>query len=217
VQRIYRLAELTEDWNYIAQHDGWSSAMPAILGKLSSLLYQRRQFIVMARSLSTPLPDLLPKIDLEIRPFEPADLALIQGYDLPSDAKLCARRLMFGHRGLLALSHGQFTGYAWSYTAAQPALDRLRFELAPGDVLLISDYTVPAFRRRGVQTALILARLRLFHSLGYQCAYTCIAMQNNPSLAAYRKAGVREYGVMYDLRIGPWRRTHFRRFETMNC
>ena len=216
MQRLNRFTELTEDWSFIAQHDGWSPAVSAISTKLLSLLYQRRQFIVIARSLLTPLPDLQPKIDLEIRPFKPADLDLIQGFDFPSDVKLCARRLKCGHRGVLALVQGHFAGYAWTYTAAQPALDHVRFDLASGDVLLLSDYTVPAFRGQGVQTALILARLRMFLHMGYQRAFTCVHKQNSPSLAAYRKVGGHDYGVMDDLRIGPCRRAQFRQLGAMH-
>jgi GNAT superfamily N-acetyltransferase len=210
MQWISRLAELTEDWKYIAQHEGWSSAISAIVSKLLSLLYRRRHFIVLARSLMPPLPDLQPGIDLEIRPFEHSDLNLIRGFDLPSDVKLCARRLERGHRGVLALTQSQFAGYAWSYTATQPALDYVRFDLLPTDVLLISDYTVSTFRGRGIQTALILARLRIFHDLGYQRAFTCISPDNCPSIAAYRKVGGYEYGVIDDLRFGPWRRKYYK-------
>ena len=108
---IRRMAELTEDWRYIAQYYGRASALSTILRKLFSLLYQRRQFAVLSRSLITPLPEFNPKIDLEIRPFEHSDIELINGFDFPSDVRLCARRLEYGHRGFLALAHNQPAGY----------------------------------------------------------------------------------------------------------
>jgi len=216
MQRIGRLAELTEDWNFIAQYDGRGTAIHAILRKLIGFLYQRRQFIVMARSLLEPLPDINPNIDLEIRPFVHADLGLIQGIQLPSDVKLCALRLECGHLGVLALAENKLAGYAWCYTATQPVLDRVRFDLSPGDVLFLSDYTIPAFRGQGVHTALTLTRLSMFLALGYRRAFACVNSHNLPSLAVYRKVGSYEYGVIEDSRLGPWRHIHYRIFDDGN-
>lgn len=200
----------------MAQHYGRVSALSTIFLKLFSLCYQRRHFAVLSRSLKTPLPEFSPKIDLEIRPFEHSDIDLISGFDFPSDVRLCARRLEYGHRGFLALAHNQPAGYAWGYTSTLPAIDRVRIDLSPTDVLLLSDYTIPSFRRQGIQTALILARYRVFRDLGYQRAFTCINTDNSPSLAAYQKVGGQEYGEIDDLRLGPWRRTYFRRGDDTN-
>jgi len=208
MQRLERFVELIDDWSYIAQHEGRSSSLLAMLKKMTGLLYHRNQFVVMACSLLEPLPDLRPKIELEIRAFEPSDLSLLTGCDFPSDIRLCAQRLKYGHLGVLALAQDQVAGYAWTYTSTQTALDRIRFDLSSKEVLFLSDYTVPTFRGLGVHTAMTLRRLQIFQELGYQNAFACVDSKNGPSLAVYRKVGGYPNGVIQDLGVGPWRRLH---------
>jgi GNAT superfamily N-acetyltransferase len=172
-----------------------------------TLPYRRLGFVVVARSLLEPLPDLQPKIALEIREFEPADVDLVKQIDRPSEARACALRLAHGHKGLLALHNGQPAGYAWG--CAEMALERVHLKLDPGEVLCTDACTALAFRGKGVQTALTLARFRLFRDLGYQRAIAYIEARNYPSLAVWRKFGSRVVGHVDFSRVGPWRRVRY--------
>jgi GNAT superfamily N-acetyltransferase len=202
-----RLAELTQDWNYMLRRDGWRSTLPAVWREVASLPYRHSQFVIVARSLEEPLPDLQPKIELEIRLFEPKDMELVRHIDRPSEARACTRRLECGHKGLIALYEGQPAGYAWGCAEIDPTLERVELKLEPGDVLCVDAYTAPAFRGKGIQTTLSLARFRLFRDLGYRRAIAYIERHNNPSLAVWRKVGSREIGRIDFVRFGPWRRT----------
>jgi GNAT superfamily N-acetyltransferase len=207
---VSRLAELIEDWNYLIQRDGWRSALPAVGQEIVRLPYRRLKLVVIARSLLEPLPDLQPKIALEIREFEPTDLDFVRQMYRPSEARACARRLAHGHKGLLALHKGQPVGYAWGCAEVEPTLERVRLKLNPGDMLCVDAYTAPPFRSQGVQTALTLARVRLFRDLGYCRAITYIKRRNYPPLAVWRKIGGQIVGYIDFNRIGPWRRVHYR-------
>lgn len=200
---VSRLAELIQDWENLVRRDGWESAKPEVIQAIVTLPYRRMEFVVVARSLLGPLPDLQPKIALEIREFEPADVDLVQQMDRPSEAKACAQRLACGHKGLLALYKGQPAGYAWGCT--EMALERIHLKLDPGDMLCTDAYTAPAFRGKGLQTALTLARFRLFRDLGYRRALSYIEARNYPSLAVWRKVGSQVVGHVDFIRIGPWR------------
>jgi GNAT superfamily N-acetyltransferase len=205
VQGCGRLAEFFEDWNYLVRRDGWRFALPVIGREMMALPYRHLNFVVVARSLLNPLPILQPKMSLEIREFEPTDLNLVRQIDRPSEVRLCTRRLACGQRGLLALYKGQPAGYAWACTEVQPGLERVQITLSPGDMLCVDVYTSPAFRGKGVHTALTLARFALFRELGYSRAVTYIEKRNYPSLAVWRKVGSQVLGHIEFNRIGPWR------------
>jgi GNAT superfamily N-acetyltransferase len=209
MQPFDRLAELIEDWSCLIQRDGARSALPAVGAEIARLPYRHLRFLIVACSLTAPLPDLQPKLPLEIRPFEQADLEFVRQADRPSEARACARRLERGHAGLVALHQGQMAGYAWACTEVNPSLERVQLTLAHGDVLCVDAYTAPAFRGNGVQTALALARFRLFGGLGYQRALAYIERRNSPSLAVWRKLGGQGIGEIEFRRIGPWRRVRY--------
>jgi RimJ/RimL family protein N-acetyltransferase len=156
-----------------------------------------------------PLPDLEPKIALEIRPIELVDLEWVRQINRPSEARALARRLACGQKGLIALFQRQPVGYAWGCAEVDPALERVQLMLRPGDALYVDAYTAPAFRGRGIQTALLLTRLRLFRDLGYRRVVAYIEKRNAPSLAVWRKVGSQEIGQIDFLRIGPWRCTRY--------
>jgi len=198
-----RLAELIEDWVYLIRRDGWRSAWPEVIQAIVTLPYRRMKFVIVARSLLEPLPNLQPAIALEIREFEPADVDLVQQIDRPSEARACAHRLTRDHRGLVALHNGQPAGYAWGCT--ETILERVHLKLDPGDILCTDAYTALAFRSRGIQTVLTLARFRLFRDLGYRRAVTYIEQHNDPSLTVWRKVGSQVVGHVDFVRIGPWR------------
>ena len=205
-----RLAELTEDWRYVIRRDGWKAVWCAVGQEIMALPYKHSQFVIVARSLLEPLPDMQPKIDLEIRPFEQSDIDLVRHIHRPSEARLCAARLAHGHKGLLALHKGQPVAHAWACDEVEPTLERVHPKLEPGDMLCVDVYTAPAFRGQGIQTVLTLARFRLFRDLGYHRAVTYIEAHNYPSLAVWqKKLGSKVVGRIDFTRIGPWRRVRY--------
>lgn len=207
---IIRLGELTEDWTYLLERDGWKSGLWSIKQELGNLPYRRLEFKIIVRSLLEPIPTIKPKIDLEIRPFNLSDIELVRQIDRPSEAKLCAARLTYGYKGLLALHQGQTVGHAWACGKINPVIERIRPKLELGDMLCVDAYTTPAFRGQGVQTALTLARFQLFHELGYRRAVTYIGVHNLPSLMVWqKKLGGQTQGKAIFIRIGPWRWVRF--------
>jgi len=88
-------------------------------------------------------------------------------------------------------------------------LERVNLKLDSGDVLCMDAYTAPAFRGQGVQTALALARCRLFRNMGHRRAITYIIKNNYPSLVVWRKIGSQIVGQGDFRRIGFWRRVRY--------
>jgi GNAT superfamily N-acetyltransferase len=211
MQFIHRLSELTEDWIYFSRRDGLKSALPVILSDLRNLPYRHLHFIIVAHSLLVPFPDLQPNIGVSLRIFEQGDLDLVRKIDRPSEARLCAQRLKQGHKGLFAFYQYQPAGYAWGSTDTDTRLERVHPHLDPGDVLFTDSYTYPEYRGKGIQTALTLARFRLFQELGYHRAVSTIEVSNQASLAVWlRKMNGQSIGSINFLRLGPWYRIQYR-------
>lgn len=210
---VGRLAEFMQDWNYLIQRNGWQSTLPVIGHEIIRLPYRHLRFAVPACSL-LELPDLQPKILLEIREFKLSDLALARQMNRPSEARLYARRLARGQKGLIAFHEGEPAGYAWGCVEMDTTLERAYWELAPGDVFCVDAYTAPAFRGKGVQTALTLARFRCFRDLGYRRAVAFIEIHNHPSLAVWRKFGSQMIGYIDFRRVGPWRWVRYSERDT---
>jgi GNAT superfamily N-acetyltransferase len=203
-----RLAELIADWAFLIRRGGYWASIGEIRRGILALPYRHIQYVVVARSLLTPLPELKPKVPLGIRPFRSADLKFVHRDNLPSEANLCRRRIELGHLGLVACIDGQAVGYAWGCTDS--SLERVSLKFEPGDILCTDAFTVPVFRGKGVQTALSLARLRLFQGLGYKRVIAYIERHNDSSLAVWRKVGAHESAKIQYHRIGFWRKTHYR-------
>ena len=205
-----RLAELIEDWKYMFCHDKAFHALPSIGLEIFGLFYRHLRFLVIARSLSDPIPDFRPMLSLEVRPFEQDDLKKVREVNRPSEVKQCALRLERRHQGVIALNNGNLAGYAWGYTEVYPQLERVAIELQPGDILCNDVFTNPVYRGKGVQTALTIARFRLFRDLGFRRAICYIETNNTPSLSVWqRKLGGLAVGSIDFMRIGPWYQVHY--------
>jgi GNAT superfamily N-acetyltransferase len=204
---IARLFELAEDWRYYIRRDGLMRALPVVGLELARLPLRHLSYVLVVRPLNEPLPEVQPKIALQIRPFTQADLVAARTMDRPSEARLCAKRLAEGHLGLLALHGGRPVGYAWGCGEMNTGLERVPLHLEPGDVLCTDVFTVPEYRAQGVQTALTLARLHLFRGLGYRRAICYIEAGNAPSRVVWqRKLGCTNAGQIDFLRVGSWYR-----------
>jgi hypothetical protein len=172
------------------------------------LPYRRIRYALIARSLVKPLPDFKSKVHLEIRPFERGDLKFVRKANCPSQAKHFAKRLEYGHFGLVASIENSFAGYAWACTDAK--LERIDMPLTPEDVLCTDAFTHPVFRGRGVHTSLLLERLRFFQELNYNRAVAYIEVSNESSLSVWLKLEATQIAEIDFSRIGFWRRTRYR-------
>lgn len=210
MQIAQRLFEITSDWKTLTKRVGLRSSLRTIAEDLVHLPYRHLHFILFARSLDEPFPDLPASSSLTIRPFEKADIALVQQIDRLSEARLCARRLEQGHKGFMAVCDGQPAGYTWGSADRTTALERVHPPLDVGDFLCTDSFTTPAFRGRGIQTALTLARFHLFRELGFRRAISTIEVHNAPSIAVWqRKLNSQAIGAIDFMRIGPWYRIRY--------
>jgi GNAT superfamily N-acetyltransferase len=175
---------------------------------LCRLPYRRIHYLQLSRLLSDPLPTIRPGIPLEVRPFEQSDLQAVSNEYLPSEAKLCEKRMERGHFGFVACHNGRFLGCAWACTDC--SLERVVLPFDAGDILFNDAFTVPAYRGRGVQTSLLVARLHFSRESGYRRAVAYAEISNLPSIKAWLKVGGSVTGHIRLTRVFNWRRSSFR-------
>lgn len=121
-----------------------------------------------------------------------ADLPLFvaarpERYTLP----MLTQRLRDGHLAFVGRVGAAVAHLRWVFTRTVnvPYLGR-RIVLAGGDVLLDEIYTMPAWRRRGVEGAVAVAMPRMLHAMGYRRILCAIASWN---LAPQRVAAAHGY------------------------
>ncbi|MDQ7859275.1 MAG: hypothetical protein QN174_03400 [Armatimonadota bacterium] len=139
----------------------------------------RRRYVFYALTLpAATRPSSLDGFRLE--PATEADLPLFvaarpERYTLPA----LAQRLRDGHLAFVGRVGEAVVHLRWVFTRTVhvPYLGR-QIVLEGGDVLLDEIYTMPAWRRKGVEGAVAVAMPRMLHAMGYRRILCAIASWN---------------------------------------
>jgi hypothetical protein len=107
------------------------------------------------RDLREPMPPVAPLKGIELREGSLSDIALLQCLkDADRQKKQALHRFKAGHHWYVSIEKetGRLTSYRWaSMTSAFiPEINRMIL-LKPGEVYLYDLYTLPEFRRRGIE------------------------------------------------------------------
>jgi ribosomal protein S18 acetylase RimI-like enzyme len=198
------LTNFRQDLQTKFHQSGLLDASRWLIQYLASVPYEHIAFIVCVRSLQEPLPTACPRIPVLMRLATEADLLRFRDFVLPSECRHFARRLAHGRLCFLAFpekNSEELVSYCWATTKIDPELDALILDLPPGSAYVDDAYTVPAYRRQGIQTALHLFRLRHLQALGCTRAILIVDVKNRASQALVRKLGYREVGQASFLRV----------------
>jgi ribosomal protein S18 acetylase RimI-like enzyme len=204
---LAKLKGLIEDLGAWTRQAGWKGAVPWALRVLLSLPYCHTEYTVFVRSLHQPLPDVEPRLAVALRPAAEVDLERFRGLVPPSQLDYFRQRLAHGRHCFLALDGEHLAAYCWATERVEQDTDNLELHLQPGDVYGDDAYTVPAYRRQGIQSALLVYRLDYMRNLGYQRLVAIVAVDNKPSQGMVRKLGYREAGHLSFRRI-LWHRSY---------
>ncbi|MEJ2086345.1 MAG: hypothetical protein P8Y44_11805, partial [Acidobacteriota bacterium] len=121
----------------------------------------------------------------------------------PSEAR---RRLRSGETCVLCWLSGNLAHYRWECeNAPEIPLAGARLRLLAGDAFNSESYTVPEFRRRGLQHITAIAAYRRLRDRGFRRYLALVAPWNRVSLQATLKRGFQVVGA-----IGSWRLGKFR-------
>jgi len=202
-----KLAALISDLGERARGGDWRQTGGWLVGTLVSLPYRGIEYTVFARSLLGPLPRAKPRQPVTLRLAEETDLDRFRGLVLPSEWHHFRRRLAHGRHCFLALDSDRLAAYCWATSQVEFAVDNIEVPLQPGDAYVDDAFTVPAYRRQGIQTAVHLYRLTYLKDLGCQRAILIVENDNVASQRLVRKLGYREVARLSFRRV-LWRRTY---------
>jgi ribosomal protein S18 acetylase RimI-like enzyme len=119
---------------------------------------------------------------LDIREATLDDLHLFESADKPLEVMLCKRLMDTGAKCLVALSDNQLAAYVWFAAQVDPAIHLLYLPLAHDEVYVFDSFTMPAFRRQGIQTVLHQIMFRMLRQRGYRRVLILVGLDNQPSL-----------------------------------
>lgn len=207
-----KLKDLIHNLRVRAQRDGWHQASRWFISTLVSLPCRRIEGTVFTRSLLEPLPVITPRVPLTLRLATEADLVRFPGQMSPSEIDRFRRRLARGRYCFVALDGEHLAAYCWATTQVEYDVDNLEMRLQPGDVYLDYDYTVRAYRRQGIQTAVHSYRLKYMKDLGCQRAVLIVKENNVASERLMRKLGYQEVDHLSFRRV-LWKRSYHYRSE----
>jgi ribosomal protein S18 acetylase RimI-like enzyme len=201
-----RLRGAITDLTHSLRHGNFKAAGRRLFDHLRTFPFHRIEYLVLARSLQKPLPDLKPGASITYRVAERKDLARFKGLVSPSEFERFRERLARGRFCFLALHQGTLAAYEWATAKVNPDIDCLELQLAPGDVYINEVYTLPAWRRRNIQSALHVWQLCSLRGQGFKRAIAIVAVDNLPSRKMFEKLGYQEADRL------SFRRIFFRRY-----
>jgi ribosomal protein S18 acetylase RimI-like enzyme len=202
-----KLRCFTFDLRNSIQRDGWRQAGCWLAKTLIEVPYRRLEYIVYTRSLLEPLAVAKPRLPVTLRLATKADLFRFEGAVTKSEAEHFRRRLDHGRYCFLALDGENLAAYCWASTEVRCDVDKLEMRLQEGDAYVDDAFTVPAYRRQGIQTAVHLYRLEHMKNLGCRRAILIVRVTNTASQRLVSKLGYQETDRLSFRRI-LWKRTY---------
>ena len=149
-----------------------------------------REFIVVAKTLQSPLPCPKSCRDMEWTRLTESALRHVLAADPALTEREIRRRLGEAQRCYLCWIRGELAHLRWE-TYAEAYLPYLGRSFRPmvGDVLITEAYTCPGFRNQNIHTISSFHAMDQARGKGFQRLIGLAARWNTPALSAMRKAG----------------------------
>ncbi|MBE9531543.1 MAG: hypothetical protein IME98_01920 [Proteobacteria bacterium] len=141
---------------------GPTALLKALLRKLWTLIYLRREFIIFCGDMTTEQwfkngdapPKYSPTIDAEIRIGSIDDLDKFNGVVSQKKIELFREWFKRGYDLFLAIHNGKVVYYQWlAYSDFYDAWNGIMFSPAPDEVVPVDIYTVPTFKNKNLHLA----------------------------------------------------------------
>lgn len=198
---IAKARGVIQDLVYHIRHRNIGAIGQWLFETLRTFFHHRIEYIIFTRSLEDPLPSFEARLPLTYHVAEPDDLSYLRGIVLPSQLEYFSKRLAHGRICILALYQDNVTAYGWLAGKVDFERDNLELRLEPGDAYIDDLYTLPAYRRQGIQTGLHLQQLQYLQERGLKRAVSIVAVDNIPSRKMFEKIGWQEIAHLSFRRI----------------
>ena len=184
-------------------------ALRFILRKSMGIDWRRE--ILAERSLEEPIEEFKPKIKVTIRQATDNDLDKFKGIVSESKLELFKERFEEGRICLIALDGERVISFAWISSENEYEINCcIEVKLNEEEGYLFDDYTVPEYRYKGLQTALITKRLASLKEQAYRKALVFLWDKATYSRKAYSRVGFKGKQVvtliiLFGLKFHRWR------------
>jgi GNAT superfamily N-acetyltransferase len=167
----------------------------------------RREFVVMVKDLTGPLPPPVRSSGVVWRRLAAAEIPRLLAESPTLTEPEIWRRLREGQECWVGWA-GDIPGHWRWETTTETHLPYLRRAVRPidGDLWIVDVYTRPSLRRRGLYTAATVAAMHRARERGHQRLIGLIAVWNAPARRlAEQKLQRSVVGSLGHWTIGPWR------------
>ncbi len=189
---IVKLCLMMQDFIYFLGNKNLAEFGRLTIGKLSTFLYCRIEYLVLTRSLEEPLPLVEARLPITYRVAEPDDLSRLEGAVLPSELAYFRERLAHGRICFLGFYQDDVAAYGWLTDEVVFEIDNLQLRLGLGDAYVDDIYTLPAYRRQGIASTGALRRLQFLKERGFKRSVSIVRLDNAPALKMNKKLGYKE-------------------------
>ena len=183
----------------------WQGGMRRFAMKVFTTFYRRMYFLV--RPLDATIPDLHPRVSVDIKMLTKDDLAAYNRFRPDQCANLIQDSLARGDQ-YFAAWHEERIVHAIRVTTGQVYVPYLRRDLIlqPDDIYSHNSFTLPAFRGYGLSPARGAHVMRHYRQKGYKRMVALVVVEDKTALRAAQKMGYQSVGLYSCLRFGPWQR-----------
>jgi len=145
--------------------------------------------------------------EMRVTALQPTDLSALSSVDHTMTREEVARRLAEGQQCTLGWWGRDLAHARWDSTVPVylPYLGRI-LRPGPGDQIVVGIYTAPAFRGRGIASAVMVDTGRRARANGTLRLAWLVAWWNKRSLGLARQFASRVEGTVGYWALGPWRR-----------
>ncbi|MCP4538171.1 MAG: GNAT family N-acetyltransferase [Chloroflexi bacterium] len=208
-RRTAKLKETREHFDQIRTSQGLYPAVAELAQTVTQWLFFRGDCFLVTCSLQELAPIVQPVNELVLKQVQLGDFHLLTTMKTTSDT-IWHKMLLERERScVVALKDEQPVAYGWFTPKVDPRVERTYVPLSRDEIFIFDLFTRPAFRRQGIQSALLRHILELGQKKGYKRALSLIAVTNTPSLNLHEKLGFQTICRFTRIRVLGWVRFSF--------
>jgi len=176
--------------------------MSALWQRVARLRFAKSDFLACAWNLGALIPAVSPPVGASIRPADPADFPRVAAFTQHADFRGTRMqpndvegRYHKGHVCFIAAWRGEIASVSWiRFDDASLRLSGIEAPLRPGEAYVTAVFTLPAYRNRGLATAVAADQLRWLRGRGLRAAFLWVHPRNQAMLNVVRRTGWRPVG-----------------------
>jgi ribosomal protein S18 acetylase RimI-like enzyme len=189
IRRIARIKEIIGRFSRLRASQGFCSATISSVRTIVGGLFSCSDCFLYACSLDKPLPIIEPISNLLFREAQVSDLCLFEEVKQPSDVLWYETLLERKRVCVMAFKEEELAAHGWFSVEVDPVTERTYVPLAQDEAFIFDLFTLPSFRRQGIQSALLHHMLELIKERGYRRALSLVRVGNTASSNLHEKLG----------------------------